>query len=127
MKLKGLFRLALLFTFVLVSYGVANSQIVDATKDAASKTKEVTVDAAKKTAEVTTDVADKTKDATVDAAKATSSGAKTFGKYTVSVTENVAAEAKKDGRWLMTTTWDGAKWVSKKVWYPNKKDDKEDK
>jgi len=126
MKLKGLMRLAMLFTFVLVSYGVASSQVVDATKDAAGKTKEVTVDAAKKTAEVTTDVADKTKDATVDAAKATSSGVKTFGNYTVKVTENIVTEAKKDGKWFMTTTWDGAKWVSKKVWYPNKKDDKEE-
>jgi hypothetical protein len=126
MKSKGLFRLALLFAFVLVSYGVANSQIVDAAKDAADKTKKVTVKTVDKTADVVTDVADKTKDATVDAAKETSSGVKTFGNYTVKVTENVVAETKKDGKWLMTTTWDGAKWVSKKVWYPNKKDNKEE-
>ena len=35
--------------FVLLSYGSASAQIVDKTKDAASKAKDVTVDAAKKT------------------------------------------------------------------------------
>jgi hypothetical protein len=102
MKLKGLFRLALLFTFVLVSYGVANSQIVDAAKDAA----------------------DKTKNATVDAAKETSSGVKTFGNYTVKVTENVVGKSYEGGKWFVTTTWNRAKWVSKRVWYANKKDEK---
>jgi outer membrane lipoprotein-sorting protein len=41
MKLKGLFRLVLLFAVVLVSYGTANSQIVDVAKDAAGKNKDI--------------------------------------------------------------------------------------
>ena len=121
MKSKSLLRLGLLFVFVLVSYGVAHSQIVDAAKDAADKTKKVTVKVADKTADVVTDAADKTKDATVDAAKETSSGVKTFGNYTVKVTENVVGKSYEGGKWLVTTTWDGTKWVSKKVFYPNKK------
>lgn len=85
MKVKGLLSFALLFVLVSFSYGTAEAQVVDAVKDAASKTKEVTVDAAKKTADVTGDIAEGTKDVTVKAAK------KTAG-----VTKDVAG-ATKDG------------------------------
>ena len=70
---------------------------------------------------MTTDVADKTKDAAVDGAKAAASGAKKVGGYTVDVTENVAGQAYEGGKWFVTTTWDGTKWVSKKVMYGTKK------
>jgi hypothetical protein len=143
MKLKSLANYLAVFAIAMFSYGTANAQVVDAVKDAASKTKEVTVDAAKKTVDVTKDVADKTKDVTVDAAKktadvttdvadktadvtvdgakATASGAKKVGNYTVNVSENVAGGAYEGGKWFVTTTWDGTKWVSKKVVYGAKK------
>lgn len=122
MKLKSLFKFALIFSFVLVSYNAVNAQIVDAAKDAAAKTKSVTIDTVNKTVEMTTDTADKTKDVTVDAAKKTASGAKTFGNYSVSITDTVTGAAYEGGKWFVTSTWDGAKWVSKRVWYPNKKE-----
>ena len=98
MKIKSLLKFSTILATAAFSYGAANAQVVDAakdaasktknvtvktakktadvTKDAADKTKDVTVDAAKKTADVTTDIADKTKDVMVDGAKATASGAK---------------------------------------------------
>ena len=138
MKLKGLNCLGLLLAIVLFSYGAANGQVVDAVKDAAKKTKDVTVDAAKKTVEVTKDVADKTKDVTVDAAektvdvtkdvadktvdgaKAAGSGAKKVGGFVVETTGDVAEKAVEGGKYFVHTTWDGTKWVSKKVWHPTK-------
>ena len=121
MKLKGLVSLFGLILFVSFSYSAANAQIVDAVKDAAEKTKDVTVDAAKKTADVTGDIAEGAKDVTVDGVKAAGKGAKKVGNYTVDVTENVAGQAYEGGRWLTVTTWDGTKWVSKKVWFASKK------
>ena len=129
--------------FVFVSYNTASSQVVDkvkdaakktteVTKDVADKTKDATVDAAKKTGGVTKDVADKTGDvvvdgtgkaagATKDAAKVGASKTKKFGNSAVNVTENVAGEAYEGGKYFTVTTWDGAKWVSKRVWYNTKK------
>lgn len=121
MKLKGLNCLGLLLSIVLLSYGAANGQVVDAVKDAAKKTKDVTVDAAKKTADVTTDIADKTKDVTVDAAKATGSGTKKVGGYVIETSGDIAEKSAETGKYFVVTTWDGTKWVSKKVWYATKK------
>ena len=97
MRVKSLGRLLLVFSFVLVSYGLVNAQVVDAVKKAAEKTKDVTVDAAKKTVEVTGDVAEGTKDVTVDAAK-----------KTADVTGDIA-EGTKDA------TVDGVKYTGKKT------------
>jgi hypothetical protein len=132
MTKKSLVRFSFLIAFALFSYSSSNAQIVDAVKKAADKTKDVTVDAAKKTAEVTKDaaeatpeIAEKTGEATKNAAKATGSGVKRVGGYTIKVTDNVvesaAAKSYQSGKWLTTTTWDGTKWVSKRVWYATKK------
>ena len=48
MKLRGLLSLGLFFAIVLLTYGTAEAQIVDAVKKAAEVTKDATVDAAKK-------------------------------------------------------------------------------
>lgn len=120
MKLKSLLKFAFMFAFVLLSYDAANAQIVDKTKDAAEKTKSVTIDTVNKTVEMTTDAADKTKDATVNTAKTAATGAKTFGNYSVSITDTVTSKSDEGGKWFVTTTWNGKKWVSKRVWYPNK-------
>ncbi|MDQ3179309.1 MAG: hypothetical protein M3Q33_02195 [Acidobacteriota bacterium] len=139
MKLKEFKCFGLLLAIVLFSYGAANSQVVDAVKDAAKKTKDVTVDAAKKTAEVTTDIADKTKDVTVNAAKKTAdvagdvkdaavdgakaagSGTKKVGGYVIEKTGDIAEKSAETGKYFVVTTWDGTKWVSKKVWFATKK------
>jgi len=143
MSFKSLLKYPVVFAIAVFSYSAVNAQVVDAVKDAAGKTKkvtvnaakktadvtkniadktkDVTVDAAKKTADVTTDAADKTRDVTVDGAKAMASSAKKIGNYTVEVTENVAGQAYEGGKWFVTTTWDGTKWVSKKVLYGTKK------
>jgi hypothetical protein len=143
MKLNKLFSWAVFFVFALFSYTAVNAQIVEKVKDAASTTKNATVKAAKRTADVTKDAASKTKDVAVDAydkaeektpeiaeetkdttvkaAKAGASTANKVGDYTINVTEGVAGHAYEGGRWLMTSTWDGTKWVGKRVWYPTKK------
>ncbi len=114
----------------------AADKTADVTKDVADKTADVTTDAAKKTADVTVDTARKTKvivtdntmkaaDATADAAvatgKAVGSKTKSFGKHAVTVTDNVQGEEPKEGgKYYTVTSWDGSKWVSKRVWYPSK-------
>lgn len=132
MKRKNLKLFGFTVAAVLFSYGNASGQIVnsvrdaaDKTKDAAVKTKDVTVDTAKKTTVIVTDgittAADKTKDASVDAAKKTKTTTQQIGDYAVDVTENVSEAAVEGGRWLTVTTWDGTKWVSKKVRFAAKK------
>ena len=121
MKTKGLSSLFVFFAVVFFSYVGAKAQIPDKVKDAADKAKDVTVDTTKKTGVVVTDALDKAADKTKDAAKATKKSSKSFGKQSVEITEQVAGEAYEGGKWLVVTTWDGTKWVSKRVMYPNKK------
>ncbi len=77
MRKSGIGNVLFGFAAVLFAYGAANGQVVDAVKDAASKTKDVTVRTVQKTSVIITDglekAADKTKDTTVDAAKKTAS------------------------------------------------------
>jgi len=70
---------------------------------------------------VAADVYEGAEDTTVDVAKTTGSGAKKIGEYTVNVTEGVVGQTYEGGKWLVHTSWDGTKWVGKRVWYPNKK------
>jgi len=123
------FALAITIVVIaVVSVSSTNAQVVDKTVD---KTKEVTkeaakvtTDAVKKTSVVVTDTlsdaADKTRSATESGAKTTTTKASTFGKNTLNVTENVVGQTYEGGKYLTVTSWDGAKWVSKQVWYPNK-------
>jgi len=125
MKYKGFLSVLVLSLVVLFAYGQANAQVPEPVKDAASKTKDVTVDAAKKTKVIVTDGLAKAADKTGDAASATASAAKstskTIGHHTVTVTDNVVGEVRKDGKWFTVTTWDGTKWVSKRTWIETKK------
>ena len=125
MKYKGFLSVLALSLVVLFAYGQGNAQVPDAVKDAAGKTKDVTVDTAKKTRVVVTDglktAADKTGDAASATAGAAKSTSKTIGHHTVTVTDNVVGEVKKDGKWFTVTTWDGTKWVSKRTWIETKK------
>jgi len=125
MKYKGFLSVLALSLTVLFAYGQANAQVPEKVKDAAGKTKDVTVDAAKKTKVIVTDGLEKAADKTGDAASATASAAKstskTIGHHTVTVTDNVVGEVRKDGKWFTVTTWDGTKWVSKRTWIETKK------
>ena len=113
------------FIAVLLSYGSASAQIVEktkeVTKDVAEKTKDVTVGAATKTKVIVTDGLAKTADGTEKAAKVGPSKTQKFGNNAVNVTENVVGQTYEGGKYFTVTTWDGAKWVSKRVWHPNKK------
>ena len=125
MKYKGFLSVLVLALVVLFAYGQGNAQVPEVVKDAAGKTKDVTVDTAKKTKVIVTDglekAADKTEDAASATAKAAKSTSKTIGHHTVTVTDNVVGEVKKDGKWFVVTTWDGTKWVSKRTWIETKK------
>ena len=125
MKYKGFLSVLALSLTVLFAYGQANAQVPEKVKDAAGKTKDVTVDAAKKTKVIVTDGLEKAADKTGDAASATAGAAKstskTIGHHTVTVTDNVVGEVRKDGKWFVVTTWDGTKWVSKRTWMETKK------
>lgn len=125
MRSKLLVSAALFLGLVSFSYNQANAQVVDAAKDAASKTKDVTVKTAKKTSVIVTDslkpAADKTADAAASMAKTTASSSKKFGNNVVNVTEGIAGQTYEGGKWFMVSTWDGTKWVSKRTWFPDKK------
>jgi Flp pilus assembly protein TadG len=121
MKTKRLSGLFVFFAIVFFSYMGANGQVPDAVKDAADKAKDVTVDTTKKTGVIVTDALETAASETKDAASATKKKTKQFGKHAVEVTEDVAGETYEGGKWFVVTTWDGTKWVSKRVMYPNKK------
>lgn len=118
-------RLAGLMVFllaVLFSYSTVNAQVVDKTKDAASKAADVTVDSTKKVSVVVTDNLKTAADKTADAAKPVVKSTKTFGSHTVSLTENISGEPERvGGKYYNVSTWDGTKWVSKRTWFPDKK------
>src|SRR5215213_3432959 len=117
MKMKSLFRLAVISLFVFFAYGSAAAQdkeTANDTTDKPSKIKVVVTDGLKTAAEKTKDVAE----TVADKAKKT---AKAFGNKTVEVTENVVGEGVKQGRYYTVKTWDGTKWVSKQVFYETKK------
>ena len=67
------------------------------------------------------DLIDKAADKTAEAAKVGASKTKKFGNSAVRVTENVAGDAYEGGKYFTVTTWDGTKWVSKRVWHATKK------
>jgi hypothetical protein len=122
MKINRLAGLMVFLATVLLSYSVANAQIVDKTKDAATKTKDVTVDSAKKVSVVVTDNTMKPADKTADTAKPVVKSSQTFGNHTVSLTESVSGEpVREGGKYYSVSTWDGTKWVSKRTWFPDKK------
>lgn len=121
MKSRVLYNLLPIFAVALFSYSAARAQVVKAVKDVAGKTKEVTVDTTKKTVEMTRGATEKVAGKTVEAAKTTQVAAKTAAGYTVKLVDNVKGQTNEGGRWLTVTTWDGAKWVSKRAWFPVKK------
>lgn len=115
--LGSLFAAAVVF----FAYGTGSAQVVEKVKDAAEKTKDVTVGAAKKTKVFVTDGLAKAGDKTADAAKSGAKKTKNFGSHAVSTTENVTGEVRENGKYYSVKTWDGTKWVSKRVWYATKK------
>lgn len=118
MKMNGRFRLAVVTLFVFVAYGAAAAQDKQTANDTAN-------DQPKKVKVVVTDglmtAADKTADAAATVPDKAKKTAKSFGNKTVEVTENVVGETIKQGRYYTVKTWDGAKWISKQVFYETKK------
>ncbi len=118
MKMNGLLRLVVVTLFVFVAYGAAAAQDKETPNSTPS-------DPPKKVKVVVTDglqtAADKTKDAASAVADTTKKTAKSFGNKTVEVTEGVIGESIKQGRYYTVKTWDGAKWVSKQVFYETKR------
>lgn len=134
MKLNALFALVAFFGAVLFSYSTASAQSEDKTKETKSAnavvapekkvTKAVAEPVTKTTVVVTdtlTNAADKTKDAAASTTSTVATKSQTIGKTTINVTEGVKGDAYEGGRWLTTSTWDGSKWVYKRLWFPNKK------
>jgi len=125
MKLNALFALVAFFGAVLFSYSTVNAQSEEKTKDAVTKTKDVAVQSVKKTSVVVTDMltdsADKTKNMASGVGASVVTKTQKIGNATISVTDNVTGQAYEGGKWFMVSTWDGAKWVSKREWFPNKK------
>lgn len=103
MKMKRLLRLIVISSFVFIAYSAASGQ-------------------AKEIANDTKAAANKAADATANAAEKSAKSVKNFGRHTVEVTENiVASKPVEAGKYYTVKTWDGAKWVSKQVWYTTKK------
>jgi uncharacterized protein YktB (UPF0637 family) len=117
MKINGLLRLVVVTLFVFFAYSAAAAQEKETSNDTSDKPSKIKV--------VVTDglqtAADKTKDAASAVADTTKKTAKSFGNRTVEVTEGVVGQAVKQGRYYTVKTWDGAKWVSKQVFYETKK------
>lgn len=132
MKYKNLVYSLLVGGIFLFAYGSVNAQAVEAVKKAADSTKKATVKTAKVAGSATKKGAKKAKDGTVKVSKKAASKTKEVVTKTPAVVENVAdgttsvvkkgAKAGyKGGRYLVVTSWDGTKWVSKKVWFAGKK------
>src|SRR5262245_39558830 len=115
MKSHALFAFVAFFAVVLLSYGTVNAQVVDKTKEVTTKTSKAVVDTSKKAASVTKDAAttaadktkdvvtasaDKTADVTKDTASAGKSKTQSFGRNTVTVTDNIAGQAYEGGKYL---------------------------
>lgn len=114
-RMSTLFFAAALFC--VASFTSAEAQIVEKVKDAAEKTKDVTVETTKKVGEVAKDGAEKVEDGT----KAGVSKSKKVGSHIVTTTDNVVGQAYEGGKYYTVKTWDGSKWVTKRVWFATKK------
>jgi len=125
MKTRSLAVLLSVFALVSVSYTTAAAQEDNTEKSSAEKVKESASKVITKSTVVVTDglekAADKTKEVAAGTVKAGAKTAKSFGNNAVEVTENVVGKSQESGKWFAVTTWNGAKWVTKRVWYPNKK------
>jgi len=119
MRLNKFLRLLSIFSFVFIAYTSASAQdtpVVNETKDAAKKVRVVVTDGLEKAVV-------KTKDAALVVGEKGKAATKSFGTNTLVVTENISSEANstvEGGRYYTVTTWDGTRWVSKRVLYPPK-------
>ena len=117
MRLNKFLRLLSISSFVFIAYTSASAQntpVVNETKDEAKKVRVVVTDGLEKAVV-------KTKDAALVVGEKGKAATKSFGTNTLVVTENVAGQALEGGKYYTVKTWDGAKWVSKQVWFATKK------
>lgn len=116
MKTRSLAVFAALSVFVLLSYSSVKAQ-----EDSTEKPKTETPKSITKTTVVVTDNLEVAKTASAPAAKQPTSTTKSFGNNSVQVTESVVGTNYEEGKWHTVTSWDGKRWVPKRVFYPNKK------
>ena len=122
MKAKRFVGLSVFFVVVLLSYSAGHAQIVDKTNDPANKPKAASVSTTKPAVVVTNNLERSTASGAATTTIKAASTSKTFGNHTLNVTENVTGQSYEGGKWFTVTKWDGSKWVSKREWFPNKKD-----
>ena len=117
MRLKKFLRLLSISSFVFIAYSSASAQdppVANETKDPEKKVRVVVTDGLEKAVV-------KTKDAALVVGEKGKAATKNFGTNTLVVTENVVGEVKEGGKYYTVKTWDGAKWISKQVWFATKK------
>lgn len=116
MKTRSLAVFVALSAFVLLSYSSVKAQ-----EDSTEKAKVETPKSITRTTVVVTDNLQTTKTTPTEAAKQPTSTTKTFGNNSVQVTESVVGQSQVEGKYHTVTSWDGSRWVPKRVFYPNKK------
>jgi hypothetical protein len=122
MKAKRFVTLFVFFVAVLLSYRTGHAQIVDKTNDPANKPKATSVSTTKPAVVITNNLERSAANGAATTTMKSASTSKAFGNHTLKVTENVTGQSYEGGKWFTVTKWDGSKWVSKREWFPNKKD-----
>ena len=107
MTIKRLSSLLMFFGIVLFSYAAANAQETTPAPPPTAKPQVVVTDPFEKPA-------------TPDQAAKPTSTTKTFGNYSVNVTETVTGKNLENGKFFTVTKWDGTRWVTKREWMPNR-------
>ena len=120
MKTKGFMNAALILAAVLFSYGAVRAQDPTPAKPAANDAP------APKHKVVVTDNLAKPDTAATPATNQAKTSSKSYGNYSVNVSDNVQAQPNslgqslENGKFYTVTSWDGTKWVSKRTWMANK-------
>lgn len=113
MTFKRLSSLAMLVSFVLFSYALADGQQTTTT------TTTTTTTPTTNSRVVVTDNLAKPSAPTTNQPSTPATNTKKIGNYNVNVTEGVTGQNMDNGKFLTITRWDGSKWVTKREWVPN--------
>ena len=120
MKIKVFINAGLILVAVLFSCAAVRAQDPTPAKPAADDAP------APKHKVVVTDNLAKPEAAALPAATQSKTSSKSYGNYSVNVSDNVQVQQSaqgqslENGKFYTVTSWDGTKWVSKRTWMPNK-------
>lgn len=128
MRTLRLTGLIVFFAAVFLTFVGSNQLISDRTLDKEGTAKDMTVGdpinaavptdgTAPNTGIAVNDTLETAAEATSTAGKGTKSKSKSFRNSTA---ESAVWRDHKGGKWVVVTSWDGEKWVTKRVYYPNK-------